>query len=63
MLSMYVAIMLGLVFFCIILLLILAKLNKRNSQQIESMIEKWQEQNRYMNNTVDICNKALDLTK
>lgn len=63
MLSMYVAIMLGLIFFCIILLLVLIKLNKKNSQQIEIMIEKWQEQNRYMNNTVDICNKALELTE
>ena len=62
MVSTYILTMLGLISFCIVLLVILMKLNKRNRQQIEKMMGEWQKQNKYMEETVKICNKALELT-
>ena len=59
MVSTYILTMLGLISFCIVLLVILLKLNKRNRQQIEKMMGEWQKQNKYMEETVKICNKAL----
>ncbi len=60
--ELYLFIVILLILFCIALLVVLKKATDKNKSNTQHMIDEWQKQNKYMDNTVEICEKALELT-
>ena len=59
----YLFVMLMMLLLCVVLLLVRMQLNRRSRRQIGSVLEENRLQNKHMENTIDICSKALELTK
>lgn len=58
----YILVMFILIAVCAVLLVILNASNRKNIRQMQRLLDEWQMQNKYMDNTVSLCTETVKLT-